>query len=98
MKPRAKSVLGLGILLLWLVAAIPSLAQQSDANGVTLSGTVTGASGAAVPNAKVSVKNLAGGQTTETTLASGALTTKISAAPNSNPEIKRKPGRKNGRA
>jgi Carboxypeptidase regulatory-like domain len=51
------------ILFLAFIASGPAVAQDA---GATLSGTVTGPSGAAVLNARVSVKSLASGRTSET--------------------------------
>jgi len=59
----AKGGVALCIFILLFCISIPIRAQDSTSS---LSGAITSATGAAVPNAKVAVKNLATGQSTET--------------------------------
>ena len=59
-----RGLLGYVMLVLAVLASTPVHAQVA---GATLSGTVTDASGAAVPNARVSVKNSATGVVREVT-------------------------------
>jgi carboxypeptidase family protein len=64
MNPKAaKSVVALCIFVFLFSISMPIRAQDSNSS---LSGAITSATGAAVPNAKVAVKNLATGQSTET--------------------------------
>ena len=62
MKPKA-ALLVVGVVLIAVLTSNPLRAQNAPA---TLSGTVTDSSGKAIPDAKVSIKNVTSGQVTET--------------------------------
>jgi hypothetical protein len=67
MKPQeVKFVFGAGLLiLLFFIFTTGSLRAQAQTAGVTLTGTITDTSGKPVPNAKISVKNMTTGKSTE---------------------------------
>jgi carboxypeptidase family protein/TonB-dependent receptor-like protein len=63
MKPNAITV----AVAVWVVTLCLSLAMNAQVAGATLSGTITDTSGAVIPGAQISVKNLATSLTSSTT-------------------------------
>ena len=71
MNPKAAKI-SFGVVLICVLSALPLPAQDAQS---TLCGTITDSSGKVIPNAKVSVKNLYTGQSTDTPTDSGGLYT-----------------------
>src|SRR4051794_2310147 len=53
----SKHILALCFAVIWIVCSATSLRAQSEVGGATVNGTVTDATGAAIPNAKVTARS-----------------------------------------
>jgi hypothetical protein len=71
MKPKTAKLF-CGVVLILVLTANPLGAQDAQS---TLSGTITDSAGKVLPNAKISIKNLSTGQSTETQTDSAGLYT-----------------------